>query len=237
MKLKTRYIIMTILSFILMIFLFNTKSYAGSQKLKTLKYDVQLNSDGTVDVEEEWNIKISETNTLFKTFDTDKTKYGKITKVRVRDITDGIEKEFRDTGEYAYHVEKGGYYALDRSSEEFEIAWGVSVDNTETRTYKINYTITDGIKNYKDCSEFYWQFIGKTNGIPADKVEGIIKLPYQVEKKENLKVWAHGPLDGKIEILDNQTVKFEVEDLSTETMVEVRIVTLENVFMRKHKYI
>lgn len=231
MKKQIKCLLIITIGFIFTMLLLNTKTYAGSQKLKDLKYNVILNTDGTADVIEEWNIKVSETNTLFKTFNLDSTKYGKITNVHVKDITGGINQEFFDTGVYAYHVEKGGFYALNRSYNEFEIAWGVSIESAETRTYQISYTITDAIKNYNDCSEFYWQFIGNTNAISASRIKGIIKLPEGIKQKENLRVWAHGPLDGNIEIVDNETVSFEVEDLKEETMVEVRIVTTDDIFV------
>ncbi len=125
----------------------------------------------------------------------------------------------------------GGFYALETSSDEFEIAWGVGLDNSSaTKKYQIKYTIMDAVKNYNDCSEFYWQFIGTTNGIPANKVTGTIKLPSKVLDKQNLRVWAHGPLQGNINIKDEQTVTFDLEDLRVGNMVEVRIVTLENIF-------
>lgn len=121
---------------------------------------------------------------------------------------------------------------MQRNYNEFEIAWGVSIDDTETKNYKISYKIIDAVKEYSDCSEFYWQFIGKTNGIPANNVTGTIKLPTGINTKEDLKVWAHGPLNGNIEIIDNQTVKFEVSKLNTGTMVEVRVVTTANIFIQ-----
>lgn len=229
---KKKYLIVIFLITIFIMFLLSTSSYAGTQKLNDLNYDVTLNADGSVDVTETWDIRVSETNTLFKTFDIDKTKYGEITDVTVEEITKSGEKiSFKDTGVYAYHVQKGGYYALTRNANrEFEIAWGVSIENTENKTYEIKYKIYDAIKTYEDCSEFYWQFIGDTNGVPAKKVTGIIKLENGVQNKQNLRAWAHGPLDGKIEIIDNNTVLFEVPDLQTETMVEIRLVTTENVF-------
>jgi len=49
-----------------------------------------------------------------------------------------------------------------------------------------------------------------TNAIPADKVTGIIKLPTAVQDKENLRVWAHGPLEGTIHAISDNTVQFEV---------------------------
>lgn len=231
MKNKKLYFLVAILTFIFAIFLLNTKVYAGSQKLNSIDYEAKLNSDGTADITEIWNIKVENTNTLFKTFDIDRTKYTGISNVKVSEITaSGREINFRDTGKYAYHVEKGGFYALTNNSRQFEIAWGVSIDSTENKTYKISYKVIDVVKNYNDCSEFYWQFIGVTNSIPAKKVTGTIKLPSEVTNKENLRAWAHGPLSGNIEITDKQTVRFEVEDLKAETMVEVRIVPTEKIF-------
>lgn len=231
MKKRILFPIIMIITLIFIIFLIGTTSYAGTQKLNKLNYNVTLNSDGSADVTETWDIRVSETNTLFKTFDLDSKKYGNITNVSVEEIKkDGEAVEFYNTGAYAYHVQKGGFYALNRNISEFEIAWGISIDNTQTKIYQIKYKIENVVKEYNDCSEFYWQFIGTTNGIPAKEVTGKIVLPSEVSNRENLKVWAHGPLHGNIQIIDNKTVSFDVEDLSANTMVEVRIVTVGNIF-------
>lgn len=231
MRKDIKLITIFIFAFFFFIFLFNTKSYAGTQKLNDLNYTVTLNEDGTADIIEKWDIRVSDTNTLFKTFDLNSEKYGDITNVKVSEITNtGDVITFTDTGKYEYHVQKGGYYALKTKATEFEIAWGVSISDTLDKTYEISYRINDAIKNYSDCSEFYWQFVSKTNGISANKVTGTIKLPKAVISKENLRVWAHGPLNGNIEIVDNETVSFEVSNLHAETMVEVRVVLSEDIF-------
>lgn len=231
MKNKLIHLSIFIISVIACLFLFNTTSYAGYQSLENLTYEVQLNEDGTADVVETWDIYVSSTNTLFKTFELDSSKFGEITNVTVKEIsTSGNVSEFIETDEYAYHVDRGYYYALQTDTDEFEIAWGVSINTSANRTYQISYTITDAIKIYNDCSEFYWQFVGDTNGIPAYEVKGTIKLPSSVSTKENLKVWAHGPLNGEIQIVDNQTVSFTVSYLETGTMLEARVVTTENIF-------
>lgn len=231
MKNKRVCLFIAAVSFFFCICLFSTTSYAGSQKLSEIGYDVTLNEDGSAKVIENWNVEVTDTNTLFKTFAIDSSKYGAITDVNVKEIKEtGNIVEFEDTGVYAYHVKKDGFYALSTNSREFEIAWGVSVDGTQKKNYQISYTIQDAVKNYNDCSEFYWQFIGNTNGIPAKLVKGTVRLPRAVTSRENLKVWAHGPLNGNINIANNQTVSFEVENLKTETMVEVRVVTTENIF-------
>ena len=120
---------------ILFIFLLSTKSYAGYQSMDNLNYDVKLNEDGTVDVVETWKIYVSDTNTLFKTFKLDNTKYGGITNVKVAEVLDtGETVDFTKTDKHAYHLQKGYYYGLETSSDEFEIAWGVSIDYGDTRT-------------------------------------------------------------------------------------------------------
>ncbi len=51
-----------------------------------------------------------------------------------------------------------------------------------------------------------------------------------VSSKEELKTWAHGPLNGNISIVSNDTVFFEVEDLAENTMLEARVVTPNQIF-------
>ena len=61
---------------------------AGYQELNNLKYDVTINNDGSMHVIETWDVDISETNTMFKNFEKDDSKYSGITNVKVREIYD-----------------------------------------------------------------------------------------------------------------------------------------------------
>lgn len=216
------------LLFLLIVLTANISQASGGLRLRNLDYDLQLNSDGTADVVETWRISIEDTNTLFKTFEVDSSKYSEITDVKVSEVTSSGEKDFTQVNQYQYHLNKDTYYGLIYNGK-FEIAWGANAKNT-TRTYKISYKIIDAIKNYNDCSEFYWQFISTDSEIPADLVKGTIKLPVAVANKEDLKVWAHGPLNGNIQIVSNDTVEFEVQDFDENTMLEARVVTPTNVF-------
>ena len=214
---------------IVILFFISTKVNAGSLRLNNLMYDVELNSDGTADVTETWNIYIEDTNTLFKTFEIDKSKYKEITDVSVTEVSNGSQILFTRIDQEMYHVDKGKFYALVNKDRKFEIAWGVHVEN-RTKTYKISYKIIDAVKNYNDCSEFYWQFISNESEIPAKHVSGIITLPEQVTDMEQFRVWAHGPLNGNIEKISNDKVKFDVSNFFERTMLEVRVTTPNSVF-------
>ena len=90
--------------FILLISCHN-KSYA-SLYLNNLNFDVQINADASMYVTETWDIDIEETNTLFKTFKTDKAKYSGIKDVTVTDITSSNEIAFNKIDKLMYHVTK-----------------------------------------------------------------------------------------------------------------------------------
>lgn len=229
MKLKK--ILFTLVLLLGLLILCKSTSYAGTLELKDLKYDVKLNSDGSATVVEYWDIYISDTNTLFKTFKLDSTKFSGFKNASIIETTNGVRKEFKQIYQEQYHVTKNCYYALQTKTNEYEIAWGVSEDDSSARRqFEMHYTIIDAVKNYSDCSEFYWQFLNTTSAIPAKKITGTIYLPSSVETADDLRVWAHGPLNGVIERAGNNKVTFEVTNLKTYTMLETRVVTPTYVF-------
>lgn len=203
---------------------------AGSITLRHLDFQIQLNEDGSMDVTENWNARINNTNTMFKDIEMDSSKFKEITNVEVYRVnSDNTKTKLTKIDEEMYHVTKDCYYGLVTSSGDFEIAWGVSVDGTEYRKYQIQYTVVDAIKTYQDCSELYWQLVGKENGIPVDALTATIYLPKAVQNKNNLRAWAHGPYNGNINLSSDRVI-LDLEYLDPETMVEARIATTENLF-------
>ena len=90
MKIKKK--ILYIITFLLFFICIGTnQSKAGNLKLNNLDFQAQINADGSMDVTEIWDINIKSTNTLYKTFKTDNSKYSGITNATVTDITNGIQ--------------------------------------------------------------------------------------------------------------------------------------------------
>lgn len=217
--------IMYILIFALAFLLIGTvKSNAGSLELNNLDFNVQINSDGSMDVTETWNIDISYTNTLYKTFKTDSSKYSGITNVTVKEITKGQNINFTKTDEWAYHVTKDYYYGTENEDGDFEIGWGVGLDNSSgTRKYEISYTVKDAITKYNDYSELYWQFVGEDFEISAEKITGTIYLPSNVSNKDDIKVWGHTEdLNGTIYATDLNKIEFNLDNFRSGRYVEIR---------------
>lgn len=203
----------------------NCVQAASDFDLEQLNFEAILNEDGSMDVTETWQIDINDTtNTLFKTFAIDSSKYDSITNVEVRDVT--ANKEFEEVDELMYHVTTDCYYGMENNDGDFEIAWGIN-RSSGRRTYEINYTVNNVISVYNDCAELYWQFIGSSFEVPAQKVTGTITLPRNVETLDNLRVWAHGPLNGEIHATSKNSVEFEISPFIADTYIEVRLAILE----------
>ena len=221
---KIKKIITTLIFLILFIILGNTKSNAGSLYLDNLDFDAKINQDGSMNVTETWDISISETNTLFKTFKTDNSKYSSITDVEVAEVTNNAEKKFSKVDSLMYHVTKDCYYGMKNSDGNFEIAWGVGLDDSSaTKTYKISYKVNDAIAKYQDYAELYWQFVGSDFEVSADKVTGTILLPQNASSKEDIKVWGHTEgLKGEIYATATNKIEFEVNNFRAGRYIEIR---------------
>ena len=200
------------------------KSKAGDLRLNNLYFDVKINDDGSMDVTEIWDIYVKQTNTLYKTFKTDKSKYSEITNVTVKDITYGKSSEFIKTPNWAYHVAKNRYYGTKNGDGDFEIGWGVGLDNqTATKKYQISYTVKDAITKYNDYAELYWQFVGENFEISSTKITGTIYLPSKVSSKDDIKVWGHTKdLNGTIYATDTNKIEFQMDNYRSGRYVEVR---------------
>lgn len=209
-----------------------TKAEASSSDLylNHLDFQASINNDGSMDVTEKWNIKINDTNTLYKTFLTDKTKYSGIKNVKVTDITNSNNKPFYKQNQWSYHLPKGNYFGGINNDNQFEIAWGVGLeDNSATRVYEISYQVEDAISKYSDYGELYWQFVGKDFEVDAKNITGTIYLPSHADNKEDIKVWGHTEdLNGEIYVTDTNKIEFTINQFRAGRYVEIRTLFPEN---------
>ena len=194
----------------------------ASQYLNNLNFYAEIDSNGNINVVETWNITVSSTNTLYKTFRLDSTKYSGITNVLVQEVGKGNLNKY---DKWAYHLPTGYYYGGLNEDGEFEICWGTGLENSSaTKTYKISYTFLDAVSKYNDCAEVYWQLIGSRFGISAKSITGTIKLPENTYSKEDIRVWGHvETLNGEIYSTSNNTIEFTINDYTRKNYVEVRI--------------
>ena len=210
--------------FLMIICAQNTANAESYLYLNNLEFYVEINEDASINVTEYWDIEIEETNTLYKSFEADNTKYTGITEVKVTEITDGKNEAFIKQSNWEYHVGSGKYYGTKNEDGDFEIGWGVGLDNDyDTREYKIEYKVENAVTKYNDYAELYWQLLGDNFEIDASEITGTIVLPANANSKEDIKVWGHiEDLNGTIYVTDLNKIEFEVNRYSSNTMLEVR---------------
>lgn len=219
MKIKKLFLILT---FALMFLILLTTKSNASLYLNNLDFNAKINPDGSMDVTETWDIDISSTNTLYKTFNIDSSKYSNITDVEVQEVGKGILSK---SNTWAYHLPKDYYYGGLNSDGKYEICWGVGLDNSsDTRNYKISYKVVDAIGKYNDIAELYWQFIGNDFEVSAANITGKITLPGKAPSIDDIKVWGHvDTLNGEIYATSEDTIEFNLNNFRSGRYVEIRV--------------
>jgi len=111
--------------------------------------------------------------------------------------------------------------AIER--QRFQAKWVFSARN-QRRTFHISYIVKKGILNYPEISELYWQIIGEEVDRPTAQAEVRVHLPEPVLNKEDILVYGHGPLSGKSEIVDNETLRFIATNTPARQFMEIRVI-------------
>ncbi|HVP37037.1 MAG TPA: DUF2207 domain-containing protein [Terriglobales bacterium] len=115
-----------------------------------------------------------------------------------------------------------GTYEYEESPEYIQSKWYFDARNEE-RTFIISYKIRDAMQLYQDAAVLYYKFIGSGWDQSSQKVQVEI-FPPEPASKDQIRAWAHGPLWGSIEILDDGKVRAEVQSLPANTFWEVRAI-------------
>ncbi|MFH1939589.1 MAG: DUF2207 domain-containing protein [bacterium] len=95
--------------------------------------------------------------------------------------------------------------------------------SNERKLFLLEYQLKNVATLYNDTAEFYWKFFDKSNTSPIGHIKIEIELPFAEVSAEELKVFGHGPLDGKASIQEDGKIVYEVFRLSSGEMVEARI--------------
>lgn len=116
-----------------------------------------------------------------------------------------------------------GTFHVDDEGSNIRLTWYHSSSN-EQRSFTIAYTVAGAVKAYTDVSELYWQFIGSGWDAETSVASITISIPEPGATYPDLRVWAHGPLNGTVHPISATAVKAEVTNLPALTFVEVRLV-------------
>ncbi len=230
------------LLFIMLLFFFCPINIKAIEGIDNFYIDATVLNNGDIKVREVFVMNgsyngmeriINYKNLLAQEFDPNKDYYGgssihngsgiTIDEVGAIDIYNNygyeiINKKI-DVFKYNKNASKGdyGYYYNDDASNGTTLT--IFNPSRKNKAFYIEYTLSNmGIK-HNDVAEIGWNLFDEMREY-INHFEMYIHIP---NNQNELRVWAHGPLQGVSEILDRNTVKVTVDNLSAYTAIDVRL--------------
>ena len=117
-----------------------------------------------------------------------------------------------------------GYYSYD---SEKKTLYAFSKTSNATKTFVFDYTYTNAIDRYDDCSVLYWQFIPKGWDVDTNNVNATLTLPVPsgqaVSGGGNVIAFGHGDLSGDVAFNADGTISFKIPRVKSGTFAEMRV--------------
>ncbi|MBC7194404.1 MAG: DUF2207 domain-containing protein [Caldisericia bacterium] len=219
---KKRLFIFLLLS--IFIFLFNIKIiYCKDYSIPNVKIDVTINRDGSVYFVEERTFSF-QGSFSYGYYDLPKVGYEELEEFLVYEGDTPYKKDITEAP-FTYYIED--------KVISYRVNFFYSAQD-EIKTFKFIYKLKGVVKVYEDYGEFYWKLQGDGWDKSVGNFESTIRLLTPV-KKDDYFIWAHGPLWGKIEKIDEKTIYLNVTDVPANTFVEARILIPSSYFTEAKK--
>lgn len=175
---------------------------------------------------ENGDLEISEDITF--RFDTD---FNGIFRDIVLSNTDGIEglEVYEVTGEnlITYELDENAevgdsnvYTARVEGNTQLIQVFSPSED--EEKTFRFDYIVNNVTIVHNDTGEFYYKYLGDENETPINNFTASLSLPEF--NRDDINIFAHGPLNGTINFADDNLIVLQVEDVEPNNFIEARVV-------------
>ncbi len=217
---KRLYTILLIFAFLLT---FSTLSFAKDYSFPKVEQKITIYSNGNIDVTEYRTFSFSG-NFHWAKYYIPKKGFSELTNIWIGErLPDGKIVKYKKGKE-----SKGGFIVY-KGDNEYTIKWFYNKKD-EDATFVIHYMATDVVKVYNDVAEFYWKLVGNEWSKPVRSFSSVITLPPGIKSKDEVKIFAHGPLWGRVDFLDKEHVIYTVSKLPSYKFFEARILMPPRIF-------
>ncbi|HZJ82590.1 MAG TPA: DUF2207 domain-containing protein, partial [Clostridia bacterium] len=217
MKIKSKRIFtsvffLSILIIILLLPSLNVKADNRSYYINNYDMTIEVQPNGDAIIEERLTYDFSgDFNGVLRDIDIDRTDGVTDLKIYVQEGND--LREFHQAsgeGQDSYELTDSG------SLVELKIYEKTSNKN---KTFVYKYVLLNVAEKYDDIGVFNRKVIDSNWDVPLENIDIVINIP-EGGAKEDLKVFAHGPLTGESKIVDDTTFAFSVPEIMPGTFVE-----------------
>lgn len=136
-----------------------------------------------------------------------------------------------DTFKEVVSANKGNYGVYTKDITYNGVDLLIYNPSNRNKAFYIDYTITNMGIVHNDIAELGFNIFTNMSEY-INNLEMYINIQ---GNKEMLKVWAHGPLWGESQIIDNDTVKLSIKNLNAYTGVDVRVAFDKSVLSESNK--
>lgn len=194
----------------------NAIAYDRSYAINNYRVTIYIQPNGDAHVKEEITYDFSgDFNGVLRDIDMDRTDG--IEGLRVLVEQDQELREFQQSQGQGENV-----YELDQEDNIVKLkVYEPSSD--EEKTFVYEYTLINVAERYNDIGVFNRKVIDSNWDVPIGNIHITIIIP-EGANKEDLKVFAHGPLTGVSTIVDEKTFAFEVPEITPGTFVETLVI-------------
>jgi uncharacterized membrane protein len=196
---------------------FITKADNRSYFISHYEVRIHIQPNGDARVKERITYDFSgDFNGVLRDIDMDGTDGVDDLKVFVVEENQGIREIMQSEG--------GGQdtYELNREGNLLKLKVYEKSSNQE-KTFGYEYLLLNVAEKYNDIGVFNRKVIDRNWDVPLSNIDVVISIP-EGAKKDDLKVFAHGPLTGVSEITDEQTFTFKVPDIMPGTFMETLVI-------------
>ena len=218
--------------------------FASEEETKLLYQDITINKDGSITVKEAaWlngeyngrfrnidfrNIDATTFTGIYSNFtgNTDIYDGKSIRDIAVYDISQNNFHSIEDVNnkETIYKqvssASNGDYGVYELDTDDYGADFKIYCPDSERKVICIEYTITDAVVIHNDIAELYWNVLGDYFEEDINDFKVLVHLPGE---DNDVRVWTHGPLTGRNEIIDSKTLYFEDNNVDNYTPETIRV--------------
>lgn len=173
--------------------------------IEDLDIVADIQTDGSINIQERILYDIDDVDEIF--YNIDALGYGNLKNLEIY-YEDKIDDNFKKAIPSTY-LERGNYTVAEKNGLH-KIKLYAPARN-EQKEFIFKYTLTDGVKVFKDIAQLNKKMVGKAWDEPIKHIKITINLPREVSKDE-IYAFGHGPLHGNVEIVNGKQVVYSIDN-------------------------
>ncbi len=126
----------------------------------------------------------------------------------------------------------GDYGVYTENIIEGGLSTKIFMPSSKKKAFYIKYILNNMAVLHDDVGELGWSIFDTSLNESIKNLRVYVNIP---NNKDIIKVWAHGPENGKSNIISNEKVEATINNLNSNTAIDIRVVFDKNVISNSNK--